>query len=321
MAAEAALSDHVKLALAAEAAACWPAEGEGDCRICLERAPLAALLAPCACAGSMRYAHRECLARWCEQRSSARCEVCAQQYADAELLSRLRRHPAEPPARATPSADARLLVRAPRAIAAHAARRLLLLGLVVVTVSLLFLTQAAGGGHTLGALAPRELDAALEKTARWALPVRSRLLGAAGETRAEGFDRSPQPEGLRKPRGGSAAEGGHVIQAEEVVPPSLMSIARKEEIKILDAATKEGCWEDMALVKQPVCKRGELVLRLLRRRRAIIRDQRADDAAGEAMGRMARALVMLCVLRLVIVHQQRHRRLASIEASRLPLPV
>lgn len=55
------------------------------CRICLSADSPAALLSPCHCTGSVRYAHMACLLRWCVERASTRCEICGATYS-AEVL-------------------------------------------------------------------------------------------------------------------------------------------------------------------------------------------------------------------------------------------
>ena len=55
------------------------------------------------------------------------------------------------------------------------------------------------------------------------------------------------------------------------------------------------------------CERAELVLLFLRRRHEESREADADRAAGEAMARLTRAFVLLCLLRIVIAHTQRRR--------------
>ena len=55
------------------------------------------------------------------------------------------------------------------------------------------------------------------------------------------------------------------------------------------------------------CERAELVLLYLRRRHDESREADAEQAAGEAMTRLTRAFVLLCLLRIVIAHSQRRR--------------
>lgn len=52
-----------------------------ECRICLsEGSATHELIKPCACAGTMAYAHAACLTTWVEQKGSLTCELCKQQY-------------------------------------------------------------------------------------------------------------------------------------------------------------------------------------------------------------------------------------------------
>lgn len=51
-----------------------------ECRICLERADKSALVQPCACMGSVSYAHLPCLKKWVRERGSTKCEICNEEY-------------------------------------------------------------------------------------------------------------------------------------------------------------------------------------------------------------------------------------------------
>ena len=55
------------------------------------------------------------------------------------------------------------------------------------------------------------------------------------------------------------------------------------------------------------CDKAELVLAHLRRRHADEREAHAEQQASEAMERLTRAFVLLCMLRIVIAQQQRRR--------------
>lgn len=91
-----------------------PAEKTGVCRICHEEELLrdgdsAALLAPCACAGSMRYAHRECVQRWIDEKRDGTCEVCGAKFEGPFTVPWRRDEPvrvAVPPASAAAGASA-----------------------------------------------------------------------------------------------------------------------------------------------------------------------------------------------------------------------
>jgi len=51
-----------------------------ECRICQDDDQLANLEAPCACSGSLKYAHRKCVQRWCDEKRNVTCEICHQTY-------------------------------------------------------------------------------------------------------------------------------------------------------------------------------------------------------------------------------------------------
>ncbi|KAF8099219.1 hypothetical protein N665_0247s0006 [Sinapis alba] len=54
----------------------WSAE----CRICQEESETKNLERPCACNGSLKYAHRKCVQRWCNEKGNTICEICHQPY-------------------------------------------------------------------------------------------------------------------------------------------------------------------------------------------------------------------------------------------------
>ncbi|XP_042403106.1 uncharacterized protein LOC121992667 [Zingiber officinale] len=51
-----------------------------DCRICQEEDHVENLEVPCACNGSLKYAHRACIQRWCNEKGDTTCEICHEQY-------------------------------------------------------------------------------------------------------------------------------------------------------------------------------------------------------------------------------------------------
>lgn len=58
-------------------------EEELTCRICLDSDVRLALIAPCACSGSSRWVHRECLDRWRATREDvafSKCTECLTPY-------------------------------------------------------------------------------------------------------------------------------------------------------------------------------------------------------------------------------------------------
>ncbi|OWM86093.1 uncharacterized protein LOC116209899 [Punica granatum] len=52
------------------------------CRICHEAEfeSSQSLEAPCACSGTVKFAHRDCIQRWCNEKGSTICEICLQNY-------------------------------------------------------------------------------------------------------------------------------------------------------------------------------------------------------------------------------------------------
>ncbi|KAK6159954.1 hypothetical protein DH2020_003335 [Rehmannia glutinosa] len=57
-----------------------PLIGMGECRICQEEDSLTNLESPCACSGSLKYAHRKCVQYWCNEKGDITCEICHQPY-------------------------------------------------------------------------------------------------------------------------------------------------------------------------------------------------------------------------------------------------
>ncbi|CAL5074348.1 unnamed protein product [Urochloa decumbens] len=51
-----------------------------ECRICQEEDSIKNLESPCACIGSLKYAHRACVQRWCNEKGDVTCEICHEPY-------------------------------------------------------------------------------------------------------------------------------------------------------------------------------------------------------------------------------------------------
>ncbi|KAF9674449.1 hypothetical protein SADUNF_Sadunf10G0128400 [Salix dunnii] len=49
-----------------------------ECRICQEEDSVSNLENPCACNGSLKYAHRKCVQHWCNEKGDITCEICHQ---------------------------------------------------------------------------------------------------------------------------------------------------------------------------------------------------------------------------------------------------
>ncbi|XP_057486845.1 uncharacterized protein LOC130772953 isoform X2 [Actinidia eriantha] len=57
------------------------ADGERiECRICHEEDFTKKMEAPCACNGSLKFAHRKCIQHWCNEKKNTICEICHQPY-------------------------------------------------------------------------------------------------------------------------------------------------------------------------------------------------------------------------------------------------
>ncbi|MCO5557211.1 hypothetical protein L7F22_010771 [Adiantum nelumboides] len=60
-----------------------------ECRICQEEEDPSLLEAPCDCSGTLKYAHRECVQRWCNEKGDTTCEICLQPYKQGYSVSQL----------------------------------------------------------------------------------------------------------------------------------------------------------------------------------------------------------------------------------------
>ncbi|CAH8305359.1 unnamed protein product [Eruca vesicaria subsp. sativa] len=50
------------------------------CRICHEEEAERYFEAPCSCSGTVKFAHRDCIQRWCDEKGNTICEICLQDY-------------------------------------------------------------------------------------------------------------------------------------------------------------------------------------------------------------------------------------------------
>ncbi|KAH7572909.1 hypothetical protein JRO89_XS03G0032200 [Xanthoceras sorbifolium] len=64
-----------------------------ECRICQEEGDVQSMEAPCACNGTLKFAHRKCIQRWCNKKGDITCEICNQVFSPNYSL---------PPARSNP---------------------------------------------------------------------------------------------------------------------------------------------------------------------------------------------------------------------------
>ncbi|PKI69817.1 hypothetical protein CRG98_009692 [Punica granatum] len=51
-----------------------------ECRICQEEDEVYAMESPCACSGTLKFAHRKCIQRWCNKKGDINCEICSQVF-------------------------------------------------------------------------------------------------------------------------------------------------------------------------------------------------------------------------------------------------
>lgn len=51
-----------------------------QCRICHDEDEDSNMDTPCSCSGTLKYAHHQCIQRWCNEKGDTLCEICRQQY-------------------------------------------------------------------------------------------------------------------------------------------------------------------------------------------------------------------------------------------------
>ncbi|KAI3516686.1 hypothetical protein L1887_15643 [Cichorium endivia] len=51
-----------------------------ECRICQDEDFDTNMETPCSCCGSLKYAHRKCVQKWCNEKGDIMCEICHQQF-------------------------------------------------------------------------------------------------------------------------------------------------------------------------------------------------------------------------------------------------
>ncbi|KAL6563586.1 hypothetical protein OROGR_002545 [Orobanche gracilis] len=58
----------------------WSIKKVEECRICHDEDEESNMEAPCVCRGSLKYAHRKCVQRWCDEKGDIVCEICQQLF-------------------------------------------------------------------------------------------------------------------------------------------------------------------------------------------------------------------------------------------------
>ncbi|MCD7456401.1 hypothetical protein HAX54_031633 [Datura stramonium] len=51
-----------------------------ECRICHDGDEDSNMEMPCSCRGTLKYAHRKCIQRWCNEKGDTICEICCQNF-------------------------------------------------------------------------------------------------------------------------------------------------------------------------------------------------------------------------------------------------
>nr|XP_027077728.1 uncharacterized protein LOC113701331 isoform X6 [Coffea arabica] len=51
-----------------------------ECRICHDEDEESCMEVPCSCSGSLKYAHRRCVQKWCNEKGDTVCEICRKSF-------------------------------------------------------------------------------------------------------------------------------------------------------------------------------------------------------------------------------------------------
>ncbi|XP_057753869.1 uncharacterized protein LOC130973389 [Arachis stenosperma] len=51
-----------------------------QCRICHNEDEESHMETPCSCSGTLKYVHRNCVQRWCNEKGDTTCEICLKQF-------------------------------------------------------------------------------------------------------------------------------------------------------------------------------------------------------------------------------------------------
>ncbi|KAJ6369635.1 hypothetical protein OIU76_027975 [Salix suchowensis] len=86
---EAAIESQNRLWQAAPSANMSSSTGKlEECRICHDEDDDKNMEIPCSCRGSLKYAHRKCVQRWCNEKGDINCEICYQQFEPGYIAPR-----------------------------------------------------------------------------------------------------------------------------------------------------------------------------------------------------------------------------------------
>ncbi|WVZ71451.1 hypothetical protein U9M48_020037 [Paspalum notatum var. saurae] len=68
-----------------------------QCRICHDEEDerRSSMESPCACSGSLKFAHRGCVQRWCDEKGSTICEICLQNFEPGYTVPPKKTQPAD----------------------------------------------------------------------------------------------------------------------------------------------------------------------------------------------------------------------------------
>ncbi|KAH7833903.1 hypothetical protein Vadar_010915 [Vaccinium darrowii] len=97
-----------------------------ECRICQEEDEEHEMEAPCACNGTLKFAHRKCIQRWCNKKGDITCEICYQVYSPNYIVPLPRGNPEVMAIDISQAWGPHIDLRDPRFLALTAAERQLL---------------------------------------------------------------------------------------------------------------------------------------------------------------------------------------------------
>jgi len=313
------------------------------CRYCFDGIEAGELVSPCNCRGGAEHVHRSCLEQWVLERGLGVCEVCRAPYKEDALTERARRR-LEDAAREWPQHDEppfeEAILLAPPNLAAPATRRLLFLSIIALMACVAYLAQDEDVGSAydhrhvsqindeigdrqaeaylveLG-LAPPTTFGAYEYDKPPPLAAPPAPFGMPAVLFVDddsGADPSPPPPWINHfySSDASSTEGWRWGPfPPSAAPPRVLPPPVDVTVALHQLMATEGCPTSSdateVVMGSRTCELAGKVLEHLHRKQQAMRERYEEEEAGEAMWRLARAFVLLCMLRVILAHQQRAR--------------
>lgn len=251
---------------------------------------------PCECTGTCAYVHTECLEHWVLERGSSKCEVCKAPYKEQALtdlgrrrLEEQRRRELEWPQH---EHDAEFIVIPPPTISL---RRMVFVSSMLLFSVILFLAHDED----------RQIP---NYTSRLSMPD---ISDSQADTYLIELGLS-SPRSETDPLNYGLGDGTSLPSSPSApLPPVDSNVAlRHVEEELIRLLVRDGCATTEGREEHSrSCEIADSALAHFHKQRQETRERYAEQEAGEAMGRLMRAFVLLCMLRIIIAQQQRRRLL------------